>query len=86
MAPATLCVQQRVVAWVVVVVGDYGVEHHAEKQFASVVIALYGPATKFICQQRVRPAVTANVAIFGVNHRQARHEPVAPVLYKPQSE
>ena len=40
--PATSRLQQRVVARMVVVVGDHGVEHHAQEQFATVVVTLDG--------------------------------------------
>lgn len=43
-------------------------------------VVVDGPALKFICEERVRPARATEVAIFGINHRKVRGEPAETVV------
>jgi len=71
--------EQRMVARVVIIVGDHGVEDHTAKQLTAVLVGLGRPAPQLIGQKQVRPALPTRVAIFRVEHSQAGYQPVVGI-------
>src|SRR5579864_1029852 len=66
--------QQCVIAGMIVIVGDRGVEHHSAKELCTVSLWLTRPASHTISQQWIRPFLATQVIILGIEHRERTYK------------
>ena len=78
-APAAGGAAHRVVAGVVVVVGDRGVEDDAPEQLGAILVGLLRPAAQFVGEQGIGPALAVEIALVAVEQGEPAREPGAKI-------
>ena len=78
-APAARCTAHRVIARVVVVVGDGCVEDDAAEELDAIFVRLLRPAAQFIGEQGIGPALAVEIVLVAVEQGERADEPEAEI-------